>query len=153
MENISKCFNRRKNAFSIIEVLLVLGIFFLIVFLSLPLVRGVFYQNDLEDASLLIVSTIRQAENNSRNGLEDSVWGVRLTYPNVVLFKGATYGSRDTAFDVGVTLSSGITMSGLSEVTFSKMLGLPSVTGDIIITNLNNKTVNININAKGTLSY
>ena len=158
MDNLSNFFkskhsNNCKSGFSIIEVLLVLAIFSIIVFLSLPLVSGAFVQNDSEDASLLTVSTIRQAQNNARNGLQDSVWGVRINFPTLILFRGATYASRDPTYDSELTLSSHLTISGLSEITFSKLDGLPSTTGNIVITNLNNKTVTIYINEKGTIFY
>ena len=165
MVNISKYskfkfYKEKKNGFSIVEILLVLAIFFFIVFLSLPLVSGVFMQSDLEDNSLLIVSTIRQAENNSRNGLEDSVWGIKVDGTlGIVLFKGmgtsstATYATRDPAYDLTLPISNNLTLSGISEVVFSKLEAVPSTTGNIIITNLNTKSITININEKGSLSY
>jgi len=146
---------KRSNplGFTLIEILLVVAIFSIVVFTGLPLIRGVVYQNDLEVTSLVVVSTLRQAENSARNGLEDSVWGVRINYPDLILFKGNDYATRDTSKDLLYTLNSNITMSGLSEVTYSKMNAIPNTTGDIVIRNLNNNLVTININAKGRISY
>jgi prepilin-type N-terminal cleavage/methylation domain-containing protein len=158
MVNLSNYFKQKtksahKSGFSLIEVLLVMAIFSMVVYLGLPLIRGAFYQSDLEDASLLLVSSIRQAQNNARNGLGDSVWGVRINPPEIVIFKGAGWDTRDPNYDTGINASSNISFSGLNEVRFSKLEGLPSTTGNIILTNLNTNTITVNINAKGTLSY
>jgi prepilin-type N-terminal cleavage/methylation domain-containing protein len=156
MENTPNYSNKSKKfikGFTLVEILLVVGIFSVLVFASIPLVRGVMYQNDLESTSLLVVSTIRQAESNARNGLEDSEWGVRINYPLLILFKGNSYASRDASRDVNFTLNSNITFTGISEIAFSKMHAIPSTTGNIIFSNLNNITSTININAKGRLSY
>jgi prepilin-type N-terminal cleavage/methylation domain-containing protein len=162
MESTPKYFNNRtirnkSNAFSLIEILLVVAIFGVVVFASLPLIRGIVYQNDLEAASLIVVSTLRQAENSARNGLNDSVWGVRINYPNMILFQGSDYASRVTSYDLNYTLNSNLTFSGLVEVTYSKMNAIPTTTPSsvkyITITNLNNNSMIININEKGRLSY
>ena len=150
----------KKPGFTLVEILLVVGIFAAFVFVSLPLIGGIIYQSDLESASLVIVSTMRQAENSARNGLEDSVWGVKISYPQVIMFKGNTFDTRDSSRDMSYTLSSNLTLSGLSEIRYSKMNAIPYASdntvitnGNIVISNLNSKTVTININAKGRLSY
>lgn len=156
MENIpnySKFKRKAYQAFTLVEILLVIGLLGVVTLMGLPLINGVVYQNDIDNASVVIVSTIRQAENNSRNGIEDSVWGVRLEFPNVILFKGGTYATRDSAYDTSYSLNSRLTLSGLTEITFSKMYAIPSVTGNIMVTNSNGNTSTININAKGTLFY
>ena len=166
MENIRNYSKNKKNksnktlGFTLVEILLVVGIFSAFVFASLPLIGGVIYQSDLESASLVIVSTMRQAENSARNGLEDSVWGVKLAYPQVILFKGNTYATRDATRDMPYTLGSNLTLTGLSEIRYSKMYAIPYASdntiitnGNITITNLNNDLVTININAKGRVSY
>jgi prepilin-type N-terminal cleavage/methylation domain-containing protein len=154
-KNSKKIWAKRSNplGFTLIEILLVIAIFSIVVFAGLPLIRGIVFQNDLEMASLVVVSTLRQAENSSRNGLEDSAWGVRINYPDLILFKGNNYSSRDTTKDLAYTLNSNLTFSGLSEIVYSKMNAIPSTTGNIVITNINNNLVTININAKGRISY
>ena len=166
MENIpnysknKKYRNNGKLGFTLVEILLTIGIFSVFIFATLPLIGGIIYQSDLESASLIIVSTMRQAESGARNGLEDSVWGVKLAYPQVILFKGGTYDTRDNTRDMSYSLGSNLTLTGLSEIRYSKMNAIPYASdntiitnGNIIITNLNSKTVTININAKGRLSY
>jgi len=153
LPNYSKLQKKVRQAFTLVEILLVISLLGIVTLMGLPMINGVVYQNDLDNASMVIVSTIRQAENNSRNGIEDSVWGVRFNYPNIILFKGNTYTTRDSAFDNIYELNSRLTYSGLTEITFSKMYAIPSTTGNFIITNLNGNSLTININAKGTLFY
>lgn len=156
MENTPNYSNKKSHSFkgfTLVEILLVVGIFSVFIFASIPLIRDIMYQNDLENTSLVVVSTLRQAENNARNGLEDSVWGVSINNSQAILFKGSDFATRDTNSDVSFALSSNVSFSGISEITYSKMYAIPITTGNIIFTNLNNVSATININAKGRLSY
>ena len=160
MGSIQNYSNNKTNAkaihihgFSLVEILLVIALFSMFAFTAMPMVGGVVSQNDLESSSLMVVSTLRQAENNARNGIEDSTWSVRIAYPQLKLFKGSDYATRDLNYDVDYTLNSNLTLSGISTITYSKMYAIPSTTGNIIMTNQNNSSVIININAKGRLSY
>jgi len=156
MDNISKHFkqiSKPKKAFSLIEIIVVVAIFAVVVYLGLPLIRNILFVSDLENSSSLVVSTIRQAQNNARNGLEDSVWGIRIDSPNVIMFRGTNYASRDPSYDLGIKLADNLNLSGLDEVSFSKMYGFPSTTGNIVLTSINGKSITINLNEKGTISY
>ena len=69
------------------------------------------------------------------NNAEDTAWGFRVV--EGTLFSGEDFSSRNTVLDEAYPLPIGITASGLSEVSFSRIKGVPSATGSIILTAVN----------------
>jgi prepilin-type N-terminal cleavage/methylation domain-containing protein len=61
--------------------------------------------------------------------------------------------TRDTSYDETYQTSSAITPSGLTEIVFNKMTGLPKSTGTITLTSTNGETRTITINSEGQVSY
>jgi prepilin-type N-terminal cleavage/methylation domain-containing protein len=142
----------RIKAFTLVEVLVVIALLSLLMGISLPVYQNSQYKTELENADSVTVSTLRSAQIYSMNSFRDSVWGVRISSANIVLFKGTTYATRDTAYDITYSFPGGLSISGPSEIVFSKLYGAPNTTGTISISKYSN-TNQIVINAKGVKSY
>jgi len=138
-------------AFSIVELLIVFGITVLLIALCVPLAINFFNGQDLEDAAEQLTQTLRQAQNKSMAQENDNAFGVRLTDNSYTLFKGMTYLSHDPSYASTTDLPQGITSSGLTEIIFSKLQGLPNNSGNIILTNNKNSST-ININSIGRIN-
>ena len=141
-----------QRGFTLIEVLLSVAIISLIVGISLPVYRAFQTRNDLDMAAETVAFALRRAQTYARGVKEDSQWGVAIQAEALTLFKGSSYASRDTAYDETTELSSGIAAGGLSEITFTKVAALPSVTGTITLS-VNNGIETVEINAKGMVNY
>lgn len=141
------------QGFTLIEVLLSVAIIAILSGLSLPVYETFARRNDLDVAAQSTVETIRKAETFARGVNYDSVWGVYFTSASTTFFKGATYATRDTSFDEVVTLPGSITQSGLTEITFTKVNAIPSVTGTLTMTSSTNSVRTIVINGEGSLEY
>jgi prepilin-type N-terminal cleavage/methylation domain-containing protein len=125
----------QRKAFTIIEILLALSIVAVIGSLSIPSYR--YYQiiSDLNRASDQVTHALYRSRQLAMNNVQDSAWGVRVS--EGVLFSGEAFAARDAAWDEAYSLPVGITASGLSEVSFSRIKGVPSATGSIILTAVN----------------
>ena len=145
--------SEKKKGFSMLEVLLSVAIVAVLFSISVPLFLSLYKRNDADVSVNVISQSLRRAQTLSQAVDDDTTWGVRVEAPNITLFKGATYATRDSAFDETYELSSTITASGLSEVVFAKFSGLPQQTGTILLTINSGETRDITINAKGTISY
>jgi prepilin-type N-terminal cleavage/methylation domain-containing protein len=144
---------RKNGGFTLMETMLSVAIGVIIFGIAAPVSLSMLRKNDLDGAVHYTVSAVRRSQSLARSGSLDSAWGVKLTNSQVVLFKGSSYLGRDVGFDEITSISSRIVVSGIDEITFSKLNGVPSVTGAIIMTNDEGTVSSITINSHGTLNY
>ncbi|MFH1462511.1 MAG: prepilin-type N-terminal cleavage/methylation domain-containing protein [bacterium] len=147
-------FSLEKNGagFTLVELLLVLGILALLMVVSLPLAAD-FYNNQQFDAQEQgIVQALRRAQSKAMAQELDSQFGVYIAFNQYILFKGSSYEGRDANFDETFDLPGSFQVSGLSEIVFDKLTGATSDTGTVTLT-INNKTEIININEMGRINY
>lgn len=109
--------------------------------------------SDLDAVFNLVNNTLTKSQNRSQFIFKDSNWGIKLLNNQLTTFKGASYATRDTSADEKINLPPNITVSGLTEIVFSKLKGYPNVTGTISLINNSGQTKNIIINEKGSVSY
>lgn len=143
----------RRRGFTLIEILLVLAGIGIIAGMSAPVYQSFQVRNDLDVATVTLAQSYRRAQMLARATDGNSTWGVSISSGHIVVFKGVTYASRDTAYDEESTIPTSITPTGVSEVVFAKLTGTPGITGTTTLTSNNNETRSININAKGTVNY
>lgn len=141
------------KGFTLIEVLLSVAIIGLLTGVSLPIYASFANRNDLEVTTENIVRSLRRAQSYSRGVNYDSQWGVAIQSGTIVVFKGATYATRDTAFDEATIIPNNVSTSGFSEVAFSKLYGAPSATANINLSTINNDTRTVTLNAEGMVNY
>ena len=147
----------RKTAkgFTLIEILLVVALFAAIAGFSFPIYQSFQAKNNLDIAANTVAQSLRRAQLLSQSMEGDSVWGLKIQNGSVVVFKGTTYATRDTAYDEFFEVPSTINPTGINEITFSKLNGEPSTTGTITLssttTTLESRV--ITINSKGMVSF
>jgi prepilin-type N-terminal cleavage/methylation domain-containing protein len=141
------------QGFTLIELILSVGIIALLAGLSLPVYASFQNRNDLDITTQSLASALRRAQVYARSGHGDSQWGVRVQSGAVTLFKGSTFAGRDATYDEVSSVSPTTSVSGLSEVLFAKLSGAPANTGSVTLTNTNNEARTVTINAKGMVSY
>jgi prepilin-type N-terminal cleavage/methylation domain-containing protein len=142
-----------REGFTLIEVLLSVAIIGMLVGISLPVYESFSRRNDLDVTAQGVVSLLRRAESYSRAVKTDAVWSVEIQTSSATLFQGASFASRNTAYDETVAIPSSITPSGLTEVQFSKFNAAPNTTGTVTLLSNTNDTRVIAINAEGMVSY
>jgi prepilin-type N-terminal cleavage/methylation domain-containing protein len=141
-----------QRGFSIIEVIIVVGIMTLLFSVSDSVYTSFKSSSNLDIATGSLVEALRYSKTNSEIMKGDSKWGVKIFADHLVIFKGDSYTARDTGYDQSINFPSGVVASGTGELTFEKMTGVPVNTGTIDIVN-NSGTKNILINEKGTITY
>jgi hypothetical protein len=80
-------------------------------------------------------------------------WGVRLGVGSILIYKGSSYILRDVDYDENTQIPKSIVPTGISEITFSKVFGVPSATGTFTLTSQANEKRTITINEKGMVDY
>lgn len=141
------------KGFTLIEVMLSLSLLAIIFAMSAPYYQSFQVRNDLDIAQNTIVQSLRRAQVLSQAGDGDMNWGVYVQVGSIIVFKGVSYVLRDISYDEVFDLPASIVSSGIAEVVFSKLYGLPQSIGTVTLTSTANETRNITINEKGMVNY
>lgn len=157
---------KRRNAFTLVELLMVLSITILISVIAATSLFGVRNQSSLTNTKDEIGVLLREAQSRSISGIDGAAWGVHFdnTNPNdpfYALFSGA-YSTRTRVviyplppgiiFDP-TTLASGATL----DIIFAQISGLPStstaITLDRAPSGVSSLSATVRINPSGLVSY
>lgn len=142
-----------RKGFTLPEVLLSLTLLSIIGGMTIPMYRTFMVRDDLDIATITLAQNLRRAQSLSQAADGDMTWGVRVGVGSILVYKGASYVLRDSAFDENTQMTTLITPSGINEVNFSKVYGLPNATGTFMLTSQTNETRNVTINEKGMVNY
>lgn len=140
------------RGFTLVELLLSIATIGVLSAITAPVWSRIQTKNDLDVAMVTLAHSLRRAQALSVASDGDSVWGVETLSGSITVFKGGSYATRDTTYDEVFDLPAAITVGGPAEITFSKLLGVPSTTGTISLTD-GGDSANIVINSKGTVSF
>lgn len=143
----------KNQGFTLIEMLLSTGIIVAIIAISTPIFQSFQAKNDLDIAAVTVAQNLRRAQMLSQSIDGDATWGVFVANGSQTIFKGASYAIRDVAFDEIFDMPTSIVPSGISEIVFSKLYGLPQTIGTINFASTTNEIRIVTINAKGTIDY
>lgn len=139
---------RKRFGFTAIELLLVLGVLAITSGLSIPMYRQYLIRSDLEISRQNITQGLQRARFLSQVAMNDSAWGfATFGLPDRgILFMGDNFATRNPAYDEDYSIPDTIGVTGLTEVSFSKIEGRPSAMGTITLTALNGEQRNITVN-------
>lgn len=126
-------YSRARRGYSLLEVLLVLGIVITLTLVTLPIGLRFFRLERLDGAAHAVASELARAEANAFYGRAGSAWGIHFFPHQYVLFSGASYDSRSTVYDEVYPLEDQ-TLSGSSdEIIFLQGSGVTLSPQDIIL--------------------
>lgn len=124
-----------RAGFTAVDVLLTLGVIAVTAGVSVPMFRSYQIRSDLDLAVVQTITGLSRAQLLSQTGQEDDMWGFRV--PEGTIFQGSSYSIRDPDFDETLVLPPNISVYGIEEVVFSRVDGIPTPVGDIILEALN----------------
>jgi|JI10StandDraft_1071094.scaffolds.fasta_scaffold434814_2 prepilin-type N-terminal cleavage/methylation domain-containing protein len=139
--------------FTLPEVLLSLTLLSIIAGMIIPMYRTFIVRNDLDSSVAMLAQNLRRAQALSQAGDGDTGWGVHVGVGSILVYKGSNYITRDSLYDENTSIPTSIAPTGLVDVTFSKVTGMPSATGTFMLTSQNNEKRNVTINEKGMVDY
>ena len=137
---------------TLFEVTITIAIFTLLIAFLSPSVLDFYQEREFDVHFKSIVQSLRRAQLQSMAGEKESSFGLYFGTNYYILFKGDSYTSRDVVFDEVFELPADFLISGISEIVFSKIKGLPFGTGDIVLTS-GNRSGTISINEMGMINY
>lgn len=147
-----------QKGFTVIELLLVIAIMSLISALSISFYARFITQNAVANTQDQLAGDFRKAQIYAMEGKLNSNWGVNFTANTIVLYQGSSYAARTAALDENFSVNSNISISGMSDVNYAGMTGVPTNGGsavttlNITITGPNSTTKTITMNSFGVVS-
>lgn len=144
--------NTRVHGFTLLEVLLSIGIITILTGIMLPVYRPFQTQNNLDVAAQIITQTLHRAQVLSQSGQSDAQWGVYVQTGSTTLFQGVTYASRSMSFDELYEISPAIVISGAQEFVFTKLRGELSVASASITLSTESQSRTLSVNKKGMIN-
>lgn len=146
----------KKNGLTIIELLVVVAIIILLASVVLPSFKDFREDRVLKSATEDVLATLDRAHSQTLSSLESSTYGIHFESDKMVVFKGDTYSESDPD-NSEISIQSPATISDISltddavDVYFSRLKGLPSVSGTITIST-NSLSKVITVSPTGTFS-
>ncbi|KKW38907.1 MAG: hypothetical protein UY87_C0059G0005 [Candidatus Peribacteria bacterium GW2011_GWC2_54_8] len=138
------------RAFTAVETMLTVGIIAVTAGFTVPMYRNYQIRSDLDLVTEQTIQGLRRAQVLAQSGENDSSWGFYVQ--DGVLYQGEAYAVRDPQSDETYPVPSTINTSGLPEVSFSRVDGIPDRTGEIIIQGLSGEQRIIIVGIDGVLS-
>lgn len=135
---------------TLVEILVTVAILAILATLTVPLILDFYKDQQINSSTQEVVQTLRRAQLKAMSVESDSSFGVYLTNDNYILFRGDTYNPGDPYNEI-FNFPQIITVSGLSEVVFTKFEGLTEDIGSIVLS-IDNESRIIEINNFGKIS-
>ena len=123
--------NNSKMGFTLMELLVVIGLIAFFGVLVTPYGISFYDEVTLEESEAMLSQNLKKCQSRAIAGKEDSDWGVKIRPDDqecdncYVVFKGASYDTRDEDFDQVFKMTSEINLNGVTEVVFEKGTGIP----------------------------
>ncbi len=146
-----------KKGFTILELLIVLGIMALLVGVIFSAFINVRKGNALQNDTDVIVETLRQARSQTLSSQNQMQYGVHLASTQITLFTGASY-SAGNATNQNIPLNASDTVltitlvGGGSDVVFARLSGETTQSGTVVLSSSSTgKTKTITIYKTGII--
>lgn len=117
-----------------------------------PMYLSLQAENEMNITATTVSDILHRAQLKSQAIDSDSAWGVEIKSGSLIIFKGQDFANRDQVFDEIFPLSNTITFSGLSEVVFSPLFGIPNMIGTIKLEHQDGRQSQLSINEVGTIN-
>lgn len=152
---------RARFGFTFIELLVVLGLTVTLAALAVPLFFNWQSQSGLDTAAQELIGAIREAQARAMAGDGASPWGVYFddaaAGDRFVLFRGASFATRDAAFDQATGLPPSVTydavlVAGGEAVVFTRGRGTTGNTGSVTLRSSEGRTAELRVNAAGAVN-
>ncbi|MBI5306376.1 prepilin-type N-terminal cleavage/methylation domain-containing protein [Candidatus Wolfebacteria bacterium] len=148
MIKIKKYAFQLNKGFTIIEVLIVMGILGTIFIFGVWTGLNFYEQYNINVEFNNLISVLRKARNLSIGNFNESPHGIYIEQNRYTVYQGNSYSSRNPSFDE-VFAPQTIKFSGLGDIIFSQLSGDSSASGTISVNYLKkNKSISINYEGK-----
>ncbi|MGC9602178.1 MAG: prepilin-type N-terminal cleavage/methylation domain-containing protein [Minisyncoccia bacterium] len=152
--------NKHVRGFTLIEVLVVLGMFALVGGCSLVIGMESYRSGSLADDQASLVSALQEARSQAISAVcigsactAGMPHGVHITRKQLVIFQGAIYNVNDDTNDYIPLQDAALATSGLNDVVFAEYSGDANPPGDIVMSDGAERVATTSIGADGQIVW
>lgn len=138
------------DAFTLIEVLVVLGILVLILGFGITVGFDSIHRSSLRSEQNGLITTLERARSKAVNNIDEMAHGVHFTGTSYTLFEGIDWATHSTALDEVFTLPSGYSLTGPTDIIFAQ-LSVDTTGGNISVTD-GSGSYTIAVNSEGGIN-
>ena len=144
-------FKEIADGFTLIEVLVVLGIFSVLASFGCLATMDFYksYAFDAERSS--VIAILQKARSQSLANINNTAYGVHFGSGQYVIFQGSVYNSS-SAFNQNIPAGFGITASGLTDIVFAQLSGDAGSGGNLTLSD-GKRLAEIYINSEGRIDW
>lgn len=148
--------SRPQRSFTLVEILVIVGIVIILMGITIISYRFFLRETDLTQSTEQIINILRLAQNKTLASEGASQYGVYFDQATLTLFKGASYATRDVSFDQIKELPKAIEIydidlaGGENEVVFNRIIGDTSQAGNITLRLISDPTKAVTIYVEGS---
>jgi Tfp pilus assembly protein FimT len=144
-------FKFNKEGFTVLEIILIIGILGIIFAIGLPVTFD-FYQNyQLQAEQNKFISLLEIARNSAMINLNQSSHGVYWDNDNLIIFEGNDFATRNQNQDQNFPRTKAISISGTNEITFGAISG--QTASSVFVFNNGDKSSNVYVNQEGQINW
>lgn len=148
-----KTYIHKRTGFTLIEVSLAIAIIMIVggagLFVGFDQYRGYSLLAERDN----LAAMLQRARNQAMTNINEAPHGLSVQSQNFVVFQGASYAARNTAYDEIFPRYALVSTSGINEVVFRQLRGdVAAGTGDINLTN-GLKTLTVSVNGEGRINW
>jgi len=152
MEWTTKIINQIKfqSGFTLIELLVAISIFLAIGTFSTNFYTGFLRQNAVLNTQDQLLGALRKAQIYAMVGKRGTNWGVHYDSgtKKITLFRGTQWLGHSTDSDEVFNVNPNLSVTGVTEVIFTRLTGIPNIYGTITISD-GKTTKYVSINSQG----
>ena len=140
------------KGFTLIELILVIAIMLTISVMAPAFYSRFLLQNAVTNTNDQLTGSLRKAQIYSMVGKQNSAWSVNFSSNTITVYKGTVFASRDLNFDEKFSVNSNVSISGITDVNFARLTGVPTPSTSTIIISAGNNSDTLSINSQGVVS-
>jgi Tfp pilus assembly protein FimT len=143
--------NRTFPAYTLIELLIVIGVFTILIGIGLPVTIDFVRNYSLQSERNSVITLLEFARNQSLTNVNQSSHGLKINANEYATFSGTSYAARDPQYDLSYPKSNSVSISGPSEIVFAPLSGRSNQSSYIISDGV--KQFTVTVNQEGTIDW
>src|SRR3989344_1210319 len=140
----------RQSGFTLIEMLVTLGLAGIILLIGLPMGFDAYQRYAFASDKSIFINALQKARIRAASNVAQTEHGIKIGDDRYIIFRGPSYVGSTT--DEIINKNANLTISGTSEIVFSQLSGDSSFNGELVISD-SFRTAKINTNSEGGISW